>query len=99
MHCNVFKVTSDDWFPPYRLGSWYNGTKPNETQLVEVSFTQTGPNPPTSGEWRVCVWGGDDCGMEKDFTAENEAWCCFLEVIGLEDVTMEELKNREFVSA
>jgi hypothetical protein len=21
----------------------------------------------STGQWRVCVWGGDDCGMERDF--------------------------------
>ena len=23
--------------------------------------------------WRVCVWGGDDIGMEKDFASYSEA--------------------------
>jgi len=37
--------------------------------------------------------------MERDFTDEKTAWCCFLEVIGLEDVTMATLKERGFVGA
>jgi hypothetical protein len=29
----------------------------------------------TNNDWRVCVWGGDDLGMERDFkhTARQEA--------------------------
>lgn len=99
MRCDIFKVTTDDWYPAFKLADWYKGTKPNETMLVQVSFTQTGPNPPINGEWRVCVWGGDDCGMERDFTNEKEAWCCFLEVIGLDDVNMAALKKRGFTYA
>lgn len=97
MRVDVFKRTSDDWCPSYELSQWNNGVE--RQKLVEVSFTQTGPTPPTDGEWRVCAWGGDDCGMERDFTDEKTAWCCFLEVIGLEDVTMATLKERGFVGA
>ena len=73
--------------------------KGGRTKLVEVSFSQTDPNPPFKGEWLVCAWGGDDCGMEKIFIDEKEAWCCFLQVIGLENVTMAALTDLGFRSA
>lgn len=88
---DVFKNTSDDWYPSYLLN--------DDTKLVKVSFTQTGLNPPINGKWRVCVWGADDCGMEKDFTSEQEALFCFLDLIALSNITFEELSTREFISA
>ena len=97
MKVSVFKRTTDDWHPSYQLSGWNKGVE--HQKLVDVIFTQTGPNPPVDGKWRVCVWGGDDCGLERDFSTESEAWACFLEVIGLEDVTMEALIERGFVSA
>ena len=98
MRVEVFKYTSDDWCPSYKLVNpcWNEG---ENLKLVRVSFTQTGPNPPSDGEWRVCAWGDDDCGMERDFTDEMAAFCCFLEVIGLYDVSMDALRERGFVSA
>lgn len=99
MNVNVFKTTTDDWHGSYLLDNWYSGAKPGATMLVEVSFCQTGPNPPINGEWRVCAWGNDDCGMGRDFTSESEAWVCFLEVIGLDDVTRAALKERGFKGA
>lgn len=92
MWIDVFKRTSDEWYPSFL--EYRNGES-----LVRVSFTQTGPNPPIDGEWRVCAWGADDCGLEKDFTDEQEAWVCFLEVIGYEDVTMDSLAKLGFKSA
>ncbi len=90
MRCDVFKKTSDDWHPPYSAS--YGMT------LVRVSLIKLITLPHHEHHWRVCVWGMDDCGMEKDFVGETGAWACFLEVIGLEDVTMVALKARGFVS-
>jgi hypothetical protein len=94
---DVFKCTSDDWYGSYKLRTAYTGN--TEQMLVTVSFCQTGPNPPTNGDWRVCVWGNDDCGMELDFNDAAKAWQCFQDVIQLEDVTFESLKERGFISA
>ena len=44
---NVYKQTQDDWYPSYKLT--------NNVELVRVSFTTTGPNPPVIGEWRVYI--------------------------------------------
>ena len=83
----VFKRSSSDWYPAFRI--------PLGCFLVKVSFLQLSP----IGGWRVCAWGGDDFGLEKDFDDEKEAWTCFLEVIGLDDVSHEELKALGFRSA
>jgi len=85
--CSVYKKTSDNWCPNYNY------------DFVMVSFCQTGPNPPINGEWRVCVWGADDFGMERDFKNKDEAWQVFIEVISLDNVTIDELKLLEFISA
>lgn len=96
MHCDVFKRTSDNWYGNYKIKN-----DARVSDLVEVSFTVTGPDPRHhQGEFRVCVWGNDDCGMEKDFADDEElAWNCFLQVIGMKDVTKEKLKILGFVSA
>ena len=97
MKVSVFKRTTDDWHPSYQLSGWNKGIE--HQKLVEVMFTQTGPNPPVDGHWRVCAWGVDDFGLENDFVVERNAWDCFVEVIGLENVTMDALLDRGFVSA
>jgi len=98
MNTSVYKRTSDDWYPSYTLTQRVRSGEP--LKLVEVKFTQTGPDPKSgNGEWRVCVWGGDDCGMERDFADENEARAIFHEVIYLDDVTMAALRKYGFVSA
>ncbi len=87
MKVEVFKRTSDDWFSSYRC---------EDCKLVRVKFTQTGPFPPSNGVWRVCAWGSDDFGLELDFSNETEAWACFLQVIGMVDVTISALKEMGF---
>lgn len=97
MRVSVFKRTSEDWYPSYSLKEFNRGV-PSQ-RLVEVIFTTTGPAPPHNGLWRVCVWGGDDFGMEKDFDKENHAWGCFLQVIGMEEVSQKVLLFEGFVCA
>lgn len=68
---SCFKLTQDDWYPSYQLAHHHNGVQ--QPKLVIVSFLQL----PFSGEYRVCVWGDDDTGMERDFTDKKEAERCF----------------------
>jgi hypothetical protein len=49
--------------------------------------------------WRVCVWGNDDFGMERDFTDEDEAFNMFHQVISWKYVNMTELYAINFVTA
>lgn len=96
---NVFKPTHDDWYGSYRLSGFYSGD--SDTMLVEVTFCGniTENMPDHAPVWRTCVWGNDDCGMEYDCDNENQAWCMFLEVIGMEHVDRDVLKELGFVSA
>ncbi len=90
---DVFKKTNDDWYPAFEMGG---------EKLVEVSFIQLTPWLPAEERvWRVCVWGNDDCGMERDFSPneENLAWSIFINVIGEEYVDMKFLLSLGFVSA
>ena len=95
IRCSIFKKTTDDWCPSYTLMDWYKGVE--HQTLVEVILTRTGPNLDT--DWRVCAWGGDDFGMEKDFTTYDEAWNCFIQVISLETVNISTLKDMGFINA
>lgn len=90
---DVFKKTNDEWYPAFEMGG---------EKLVEVSFIQLTPWLPVEERlWRVCVWGNDDCGMERDFAPNEEthAWTIFLNVIGEEYVDMKFLLSLGFVSA
>lgn len=90
----VYKQTHDDWHPPYKLQGC------TDIKLVRVLFTQTGRNPDAGeGEWRVCVWGGDDCGMEHDYNDKSQALAMFNKIIQWEIVDIDNLQNHGFVSA
>lgn len=93
MRINVYKKTNDDWYSNYKIKEG--------DDVVQVSFTQTGPDPKNfKGEFRVCVWGNDDCGMERDFGKEEAtALNMFMQVIGLPSVDKIKLKELGFVSA
>lgn len=56
--------TSDDWHPNF----------PGE--YVRVNFIKLRPGCAGQflGGYRVCVWGDDDEGMEKDFLVEHMPW-------------------------
>ena len=95
MRVEVFKRTQDDWYGNYKIVG-----DQRVSDLVEVTFMNllptTGPEPTN---WRVCVWGNDDCGQERDFESETEAWNIFLQVIGMEFVNLQALRDLGFVSA
>ena len=90
----VYKPTKEDWHGSFRI-QWQG-----EVMLVRVS---TFPMRPWSGNlkklWRVCVWGDDDCGMEKDFLHPDEAKRAFDYIVGLEYVNRIDLFNIGFQSA
>ena len=95
MRVEVFKRTRDNWYGNYQVVG-----DCRVSDLVEVSFVKLLPYEEDNRlNWRVCVWGNDDCGMEKDFEKEAEAWNVFLQVIGLEYVDRADLIKMEFVSA
>lgn len=87
---SVFKLTQDDWHPAYQLAGWYRGKK--GMRLVEVSFLEL-----LDGQWRVCIWGADDDGLEQDFTDQGAAYEIFEYVINQEYVNKQWLIDRHFV--
>lgn len=89
---SVFKPTQDDWYPAFQLNGWYEGEK--DARLVEVSFLKL-----LDGQWRVCVWGADDYGLEQDFTDQGAAYEIFEYVIGQKYVNKQWLIDRHFVEA
>lgn len=93
MMVEVFKRTTDDWYPSYRINGWNAGVE--NQMLVEIRFCQL-----DNGSWRVSAWGGDDCGLERDFSSETDAWNVFQQVIGWNTVNRDQLINElHFVSA
>lgn len=80
IRCEVFKETKEDWYPAYKIEHdlRYEG-------FVMVAFLELVP----SGEWRVCIWGQDDYGLERDFPPHErmKAWEVFVDIISAEYVT------------
>jgi len=60
----VFVETDDDWYPNYNAA----GEGDKHGRLVRLRLTEL-----IAGPWRVSVWGADDCGMYRDFAAEEKA--------------------------
>jgi hypothetical protein len=86
---SCFKVTEDDWYPAYRMS---NGN----TKLVMVSvfhFIQT------LDALRVCVWGMDDLGLEKDFTDADEALKLYNDILDLPFVNRDVLYKMGLINA
>lgn len=57
-----FKETKEDWYPSY----FVNQGTPSEKKLVRVTLL----GPMSDGQFRVCVWGNDDLGMDFDSTQD-----------------------------
>ena len=91
MNVDVFKKTSDDWHPSYRVNCWWG-----DTLFVHVGFAQPEPYPEPPCNWIVTVSGMGNDILVKEFEYETEAWVCFLQVIGMEDVTRESVINLGF---
>ena len=64
-HKTCFKQTEDEWYPNYdgdtvRVSLILRRKKSNEYKLYGQTL------------FRVCVWGDDDFGMEKDFKSGDD---------------------------
>lgn len=87
MKVEVYKKTTDDWCPS--LASQYA-----DLNFVRVAFLKLETYDKYHAEqWRVCCWGEDDFGMERDYDSESEAWTTFLQILGWEDVTVKRLMD------
>lgn len=92
---SAFKLTQDEWYPAFKLDGSHRGAK--NPWLVEVSHIRY-----EDGTSRVCVWGADDHGLERDFpTGETDkSLAMFLDVLDQKYVNHGYLKNTlGFVSA
>lgn len=82
--------TPDDWIPTREDGK------------VRVNFTITIPYAATGTKmfgqvrWRVCLWGQDDFGMNRDYPEEEgrDAWAMYQDVA--DGITIEGLKANGF---
>lgn len=53
----------------------------------------------SDGQWRVCFWGNDDLGMERDFPTYDEALAIWEEIKKWDNVRVSYLKTLGFVGA
>lgn len=93
---DVYKPTDDEWYGNdilcYRHGDYIPVHR--TSRIVTVSFMQL-----SDGKYRVCVWGNDDFGLEKDYNLEDEAWYNFIKVIKMHAVNKQPLKDMGFYNA
>lgn len=92
-----FKKTSDDWYGNFKIA---DDVRHKDKKYVHVSLLSLGPDA-IYGH-RVCVWGNDDCGMEKDFIeefTESQAWELYMDLCCQSVITKDYLISRGFVHA
>ena len=91
----VFKKTTDNW-----CGNYIISDSHNQYEAVRVSFVEL-KNSGDEYMWRICVWGTDDCGMERDFIADefHIARDLFSSILTWEYVTFDKLIKNGFISA
>lgn len=95
----VFKECIGEWAPNFKLEGKYKGRYAN---LVAVSFLKLLPYKGEDSKecllkYRVCVWGADDFGMERDFIHRDQALKMFNKVIAQEKISPLFLKDNDFV--
>ena len=75
MNVQVFVPVTEDWYGNYRIES---DARYKNTLLVAVSLLELHDHT-----WRVCVWGNDDHGLEKDLTHEqfDQALTLFQQIV------------------
>jgi hypothetical protein len=78
MRIDVFKYTSDDFYPNFN------------NKRVRASFITM------KDEYRVAVWGNDNCGFERNFKSKKNAFKLFKELESVDDITIQILKKMGF---
>ncbi len=86
LYGDTFVKTSDNFYPNF------------DGDLVNVSMMRLDLKKST---YRVCVWGEDDCGFERDWESSNpeEAKKVYFKIVNSGDVTFELLKKLGLKSA
>lgn len=92
----VFVPTKEDWYPSYRVGNpeEYKHHFQYHTYLLRVNLIMLDSNT-----FRVCVWGADDKGMEKDFDSLDEAISQYFTIITQKWLTQSFLEASGFLHA
>ena len=91
MRVEVFKRTNECWYGSYGL-AYDTIDEPTDREPTDMLVNVIFNGEIAPGEWRTCVWGTDDFGFEIDCNTETEAWSIFLQIIGMEYVTVEGVK-------
>lgn len=86
---SVYCVTTDEWYGNYKIKD-----DARVSDLVKVSFLKL-----SDGNFRCCVWGNDDFGLEFDHPEEAVVWNLFLQVIGMAEVNQAPLRALGFIPA
>lgn len=77
----VLKPTNDDWYPCY------------PENLVKLSYL----GELSDGTFRVCAWGADDFGLERDFEKESDAIAMFKRLEKYPLINISDLKQLNFI--
>lgn len=90
---DVFKETQDEWCPNFKFD--YD----NSQNFVRLSLLELEPYQNDPKLYRVCVWGADDDGMEKDYDTLDEAYKIFAFLVAHKYIDKPVLKKMGFVRA
>lgn len=82
----VMKRTQDNWYPNYPNGK------------VQLSLLRL-RGCPDKRNWRVCVWGYDDFGLERDFNSLAEAQPIFEKLERLSVLNKQDCYDLQFRNA
>lgn len=93
INISCFKFTDDDWYGNMKLAESCD-MYDYKTKLVEVSLKSL-----INDMFRVCVWGNDDFGMERDYHSLAEASDMFNKLLQMKVINQADLLNLEFIRA
>ena len=84
----IFKEVKEDWYGNYNIAddARYTGkyVSIRTAKLADYIF-------------RVCVWGNDDFGMERDYESEDDALLMFRACVETNELTKRFLIDHNFV--
>lgn len=86
----IIKPTEDDWYGNEILNIRGVSTKVVTCSLMLLLNQKT---------WRVCVWGNDDFGLEKDSESFDEIYDLFMQILVLPYVNKQKLKDMGLYNA
>lgn len=78
----IFIETEDDWESSFEVDG---------VEYVKLILSQTGPNPPNDGEYRISVWGMENFGMYRDFLIYDDALSMYNDLKSRSEISKEDL--------